>query len=125
MKTRKFFGAIMAVVCLVALGLTFNSCKKLEDDLDGMNNKNDYYSYFAESKDFNYNEAPGYFSTAIKNSVGLDPFQGGDDDKVIEACDACYEELKPKLHGKKGTVTVYKTRHPDGRQKVVKFYDFE
>ena len=125
MKTKTILFAMVATLCIALLGTTFSSCNKLEDDITGMNNSNDYYSYWADSKDFNYNEAAGYFNTAIKQALGTDqPILGGNDSKVIEACDQCYESVKEKLQGKKGTIHVMKTRHPDGKQKEIKTYDF-
>lgn len=125
MKTNSILFAIVATLCIALLGTTFSSCKKIEDDLDGMNNRNDYYSYWADSRDFNYNEAPGYFNTAIKEALGTEEsILGGDDNKVIEACDKCYESLKEKLQGKTGKVHIMKTRHPDGKQKEIKVYEF-
>lgn len=125
MKTNSILFAIVATLCIALLGTTFSSCKKIEDDLDGMNNRNDYYSYWADSRDLNYNEAAGYFNTAIKQALGTDePIQGGNDNKVIEACDQCYESLKEKLQGKTGKVHIMKTRRPDGKQKEIKVYEF-
>jgi hypothetical protein len=125
MKTNSILFAIVATLCIALLSTTFSSCKKIEDDLDGMNNRNDYYSYWADSRDFNYNEAPGYFNTAIKEALGTEEsILGGDDSKVIEACDKCYEKLKEQLHGKTGKVHIMKTRHPDGKQKEIKVYEF-
>ncbi len=125
MKTNSILVAIVATLCIALLGTTFCSCKKIEDDLDGMNNRNDYYSYWADSRDLNYNEAAGYFNTAIKQALGTDePIQGGNDSKVLEACDKCYENLKEQLHGKTGKVHIMKTRHPDGKQKEIKVYEF-
>lgn len=125
MKTNSILFAIVATLCIALLGTTFSSCKKIEDDLDGMNNRNDYYSYWADSRDLNYNEAPGYFNTAIKEALGTEEsILGGDDSKVIEACDKCYEKLKEQLHGKTGKVHIMKTRHPDGKQKEIKVYEF-
>ena len=125
MKTKTILFSIVTVLCVVLSGMTFSSCNKLEDELDGMNNSNEYYNYWADSKDFNYNEAAGYFNTAIKQALGTEEaILGGNDSKVIEACDKCYESMKEKLHGKKGTVHIMKTRHPDGKQKEIAFYDF-
>ena len=115
--------AAATCVCLAALGMMFVSCKELED-IDGMNNPQDYYSYRAHSNDFEYQKACGPFDAAIKFSVGSDPILGGNDDKVIEACNTCYESLKPQLQGKSGKVVIYKTRHPDGKQKTLKEYKF-
>lgn len=126
MKTKATLFTILAMLCIVISGITFGSCNKLEDELSGMNNSNAYYSYWADSKDFNYNEAAGYFNTAIKDALGTtDPILGGNDNKVIEACDKCYESLKEKLKGKSGGVHIMKTLHPDGKQKEIKTYVFE
>ena len=57
--------------------------------------------------------------------MGLGPILGGNDDKVIEACNACYENLKQRLSGKSGMVTIIKTRHPDGKSKMLTAYAFE
>ena len=110
----------LAFICIVAAGITFASC----NDLEGMDDGNAYYTYRAHSDNLGYKEATGYFDTAIRFSVGMDPILGGNDDKVIEACDKCYEELTPKLKGKSGLVIIYKTRHPDGKQKNLKAYKF-
>lgn len=115
--------AAATCICLAALGMMFVSCKELEE-IEGMNDPQAYYTYRAHSNDFKYQEACGPFDAAIKFSVGSDPIQGGNDDKVIEACDECYENLKTQLQGKSGTVLIYKTRHPDGKQKALKIYSF-
>lgn len=112
-----------ACFCLAALGMMFASCKELEE-LEGMNDPQSYYTYRSSSNDFKYQEACGPFDAAIKFSVGSNPILGGDDDKVIEACNKCYESLKPQLQGKSGNVFIYKTRHPDGKQKKLKEYKF-
>ena len=84
-----------------------------------------YYTYRAQSNDFNYLDAAGPFDSAILNSVGMAPILGGDDKKVIEACNACYENLKQRTNRKNGCVIIYKTRHPDGRQKILTTYAFQ
>ena len=113
----------MAALCLAVLGNMLTSCDKI-DEIEGMNDQRAYYSYRAHSTDFNYEDAAGPFDTAIRQSVGTDPILGGNDDKVIEACNECYEKLKPQLKGKSGKVFIYKTRHPDGKQKTLKKYKF-
>ena len=113
--------SLMAVCLAVSVAL-LTSCDKLEEE--GMNNGADFYSYRAFSNDFDYSDGAGPFDTAIRFSVGMDPFRGGDDAKVIEACDACYEDLKPRLSGRSGKVIIFKTRHPDGKQKTLKEYEF-
>lgn len=112
----------LMAICLAVTGTMLTSCEKLEEE--GMNNSADFYSYRAFSNDFDYSDAAGPFDTAIRFSVGMEPIQGGDDDKVIKACDECYESLKQRLNGKKGKVIIYKTRHPDGKQKDLKVYKF-
>ena len=107
--------------CAMTTGV-FTACDKLEEE--GMNDVAAFYSYRAFSNDFDYSDAAGPFDTAIRFSVGMDPIQGGDDAKVIEACDECYESLKPRLSGRSGKVIIYKTRHPDGKQKNLKVYKF-
>lgn len=109
---------------LIISGFTFASCSKLEDELDGMNDPRAYYSYISLSSNFDYQDACGPFDTAIRFSVGLDPIMGGADDKVKEACDACYENLKTKLKGGSGKVGILKTRHPDGKKKIFLTYEF-
>ena len=65
-------------------------------------------------------------NTAIKDALGTtEAIQGNNDDKVIEACDKCYEKMKERLQGKHGTVHIMKTLHPDGKQKEIKAYVFE
>ena len=113
------------MLCIVISGIIFGSCNKLDEDRAGLNNPDNYFTYWADSKDFNYNEAAGYFNTAIKEALGTtDAILGGNDDKVIEACNKCYESMKVKLQGKTGTIHIMKTRHPDGKQKEIKWYDF-
>ena len=109
---------------LIISSFTFVSCEKLEDDFDGMNESAAFYSYISFGPAFDYQDACGPFDTAIRFSVGLDPILGGADDKVKEACDACYEELKTKLKGRGGKVAILKTRHPDGKQKIFLSYEF-
>ena len=111
---------LAAVLCCAMTTTVFTSCSELE----GMDDGNAYYAYRAHSDNFSYQEATGSFDAAIRLSVGMDPILGGNDDKVIEACDKCYEELTPKLKGKSGKVIIYKTRHPDGKQKNLKEYKF-
>ena len=89
-----------------------------------MYNAADFYSYRAFSNDFDYSDAAGPFDTAIRFAVGMDPIRGGNDAKVIEACDACYENLKQRLSGKSGKVIILKFRHPDGKQMDLKVYKF-
>ncbi len=109
---------------LIISGFTYASCDKLKDEMEGMNESGAYYSYKSFSTDFDYSDACGPFDTAIRLSVGLDPIMGGADDKVKEACDACYENLKTKLQGRSGKVAILKIRHPDGRQKIFLTYKF-
>ena len=111
-------------ICLAVSGTILTSCEKLEDAMDGMNESGANYSYISFSSDFDYQDACGPFDTAIRFSVGLDPIMGGADDKVKEVCDACYENLKTKLQGRSGKVVILKTRHPDGRQKIILTYKF-
>jgi len=113
----------LAAICLAVSGTMLTSCDKI-DEMEGMNDNRAYYSYKAQSNDFDYQDAAGPFDTAIRNSVGLDPIMGGDDSKVIKACDACYENLKQRLSGRSGKVFIYKIRHPDGKQKKLKEYKF-
>ncbi|MBP5340125.1 MAG: hypothetical protein J6Z14_12640 [Prevotella sp.] len=54
----------------------------------------------------------------------MEPIMGGNDGKVIEACDACYDTVKARLDGRGGTVLIYKTRHPDCKQKILREYKF-
>ena len=112
----------VAAICLAVSGMMLTSCDKFEEE--GMNDAAAFYSYRAFCHDFDYQDAAGPFDTAIRFSVGMDPIQGGNDDKVIEACDACYENLKQRLKGRKGKALIYKTRHPDGKQKILKEYKF-
>ena len=114
----------LMVICLAVSGAILTSCEKLEDAMDGMNESGANYSYISFSSDFDYQDACGPFDTAIRFSVGLDPIMGGADDKVKEVCDACYENLKTKLQGRSGKVVILKTRHPDGRQKIILTYKF-
>ena len=104
---------------------TFVSCEKLEDDFDGMNESAAFYSYISFGPAFAYEDACDPFDTAIRFSVGLDPILGGADDKVKEACDACYEDLKTNLKGRGGKVAILKTRHPDGKSKMLTAYAFQ
>ena len=125
MKTNSILFAIVATLCIVLLGLSFGSCNKLDEDRAGLNNPDNYFTYWADSKDFNYNEAAGYFNTAIKDALGTtEAIQGNNDDKVIEACNKCYEKMKDRLQGKHGTVHIMKTLHPDGKQKEIMSYEF-
>ena len=77
------------IYAVAALNIMLLSCSKAED-MEGMNDMRAFYSYKAFSKDFDYQVAEGPFDTAIRFSVGMDPIQGGNDDKVIEACDKCF-----------------------------------
>lgn len=111
---------MLAAILTICCTATLTSC----GDEIGMNEPNAYYAYTAYSNDFSYQEAAGPFNAAILFAVGKDPILGGNDEKVKEACDKCYEELKPKLQGKSGKVIIYKTRHPDGKQMDLKKYKF-
>ena len=95
----------VVMMMLLMAGVAFSGCDKLKDDMDGMNIPR-----------------PGHFDTAIRTAVGLDPIVGGADDKVIEACDKCCEELKARPH-KSGAVMIRKIRHPDGKWIVLKIYE--
>ena len=119
---RKIIMTLAAVLCCAMTTVVFTSCNKLDEE--GMNDNAAYYSYRAQSSNFDYQDAVGPFNTAIRFSVGLEPILGGDDDKVIEACDACYESLKQRLSGKSGKVFIYKIRHPDGKQMKLAEYKF-
>lgn len=119
---KKNMMTLAVVLCCAMTTVLFTACDKLEEE--GMNNGADFYSYRAHSTDFDYSDAAGPFDTAIRFSVGMDPIQGGNDAKVIEACDACYENLKQRLSGKSGKVIILKFRHPDGKQKDLKVYEF-
>ena len=110
--------------CLVATGFALSSCQEKLDEIEGMDNKNMYYSYKAESTDLKYQEAVAPFNLAISKAVGSKPIQGGNDTKVIDACNACYDEFKTTLK-KKGTVDIFKIRQLDGRQKRIMFYTFK
>ena len=112
----------LTAICLAVSGTMLTSCNKLEEE--GMNNGADFYSYRAQSNDFDYQDGAGPFDTAIRFSVGMEPIQGGNDDMVIKACDACYEDLKPRLSGRSGKVIIFKIRHPDGKQKTLREYEF-
>ena len=115
---------VAMTLLLTVSGFTLSSCEKLEDDFNGMNDSNAFYSYKSFSTDFDYQDACGPFDTAIRFSVGLEPIMGGADGQVKEACDACYENLKTKLQGRSGKVIIFKTRRPDGIQKILKEYRF-
>lgn len=119
---KKIMMTLAAVLCCAMTTVVFTACEKLEEE--GMYNAADFYSYRAFSNDFDYSDAAGPFDTAIRFAVGMEPFRGGNDAKVIEACDACYENLKQRLNGKSGKVIIYKFRHPDGKQLELKVYKF-
>ena len=118
---KKFMMTLAAVLCCAMTTVVFTSCDK-EDE--GMNDGFAYYNYRAMSTDFDYQDAAGAFDTAIRFAGCFDPFVGGNDDKVVRACDAVYEELKQELVGRSGKVSIIKIRHPDGKQKVLKIYEF-
>ena len=120
MKT--FLLTATAFVCILS-NVMLTSCEKLEDQ-DGMNDPRAYYNYRAMTTNFDYQEAAGPFNTAIRTAGCWDPIMGGDDKKVIETCDACYENLKQKLRNRRGNVYIHKLRHPDGKDKVIKEYKF-
>lgn len=64
--------------------------------------------------------------TAVFTSCDkLNEWEGMNDDKVIEACNACYENLKQRLNGRSGMVVIIKTRHPDGKSKMLTAYAFQ
>ena len=120
---RTFLMTTAIFICFVASGLALTSCEKM-DDMQGMNDPRADYNYRAQTTDFDYQEAAGPFDTAIRTVGCWEPFMGGDDDKVIEACNACYESLKVKLRNRSGKVFIYKIRHPDGKSKIIKEYKF-
>jgi hypothetical protein len=113
-----------AAITLMMTTAVLTSCEKLEE-WEGMNDGRAYYTYKAQSNDFDYRDGAGPFDMAIRNSVGLEPILGGNDEKVIEACNACYENLKQRLNGKSGMVVIIKTRHPDGKSKMLTAYAFQ
>lgn len=126
MKTKATLFTISAVLCFVIAGITLGSCKKLDEDRAGMNNPDNYFTYWANSSDFEYGEAAGQFNYAIKQALGTEEaIQGDNDAKVIEACDKCYESLKEKLKGRSGVVHIVKMLHPNGAQKEIQTYVFE
>ena len=103
----------------------FASCDKI-DEIEGMNDQRAEYGYRAVTYDFNYDEAAGPFDSAIREVGCWEPVMGGADDKVIDICDRCYEQLKSStLQGRNGKVLIMKIRHPDGKQKVIREYKFE
>jgi hypothetical protein len=118
---RKILMTLAAVLCCTMTTVMFSSCDKEEE---GMNDGFAYYNYRAMTEDFDYSDAAGPFDTAIRFSVGMEPFMGGDDNKVLRACDAVYEELKKELRGRSGKVSIIKIRHPDGKQMILKEYEF-
>ena len=114
---KKFLLTAFACLCIAASGIFLASCIK-----DGMDDENLMYSYVAHSNDFNY----GPFEKAIKEALGgAVRVPGGNDDKVIKACDKCYEEMKAQIKDKNGMVIIYKRRYPDGIQKILMIYNFE
>ena len=119
---KKYLMTLAAVLCCAVTTAVLTACDKLEEE--GMNNGADFYSYRAQSPDYDYQDGAGPFDTVIRFSVGMDPIQGGNDEKVIKACDACYEELKQRPNRKEGKVYVFRIRHPDGKQKTLKEYEF-
>jgi hypothetical protein len=120
---KKILMAAVACICITAMSTTFSSCKEI-DELQGMNDANAYYSYGASGQGTNGAEAEGQFRVAIQQAVGQGTILGGADDKVIQACDKCYEELKPKMQGKSAVVYIVKKRHPEGWQKNLTAYIF-
>lgn len=126
MNSKHYKLRLMAAAAITLLLTTavFTSCDKL-DEWEGMNDSRAYYTYKAQSNDSDFKDAVGAFDSAIRNSVGTGAILGGDDDKVIEACNACYENLKQRLNGKSGMVTIIKTRHPDGKSKMLTAYAFQ
>ncbi len=121
---KKILMAAVACICITAMSTTFSSCKEMEEEVEGMNDANAYYSYGASSEGTNGVEAEGQFRVAIQQAVGRESILGGADDKVIQACDKCYDNIKPKFQGKSAKVFIIKKRHPDGRQKNLKVYIF-
>ena len=121
---KKILMAAVACICITAMSTTFSSCKEMEEEVEGMNDANAYYSYGASSEGTNGVEAEGQFRVAIQQAVGRESILGGADDKVIQVCDKCYDNIKPKFQGKSATVFIIKKRHPDGRQKNLKVYIF-
>ena len=121
---KKILMTAVACICITAMSTTFSSCKEMEEEVEGMNDANAYYSYGASSEGTNGVEAEGQFRVAIQQAVGRESILGGADDKVIQACDKCYDNIKPKFQGKSATVFIIKKRHPDGRQKNLKVYIF-
>ena len=124
MNSKLYKLRLMAAAAITLMTAVFTSCDKL-DEWEGMNDGRAYYTYKAQSNDFDYKDGAGPFDTAIRNSVGLDPILGYNDYKVIEACNACYENLKQRLNGRSGMVVIIKTRHPDGKSKMLTAYAFQ
>ena len=122
LTTRMMTVATTLLLTISCLSRT--TCEKLEDEVNALYETHEQDSYKSFSTDFDYQDACGPFDTAIRFSVGLEPIMGGADGQVKEACDACYENLKTKLQGRSGKVVIFKTRRPDGRQKILKEYKF-
>lgn len=112
---KKYLLTAISLICLVS-GLLFISCT--EDDMD---NESMLYSYFPYSEKLSLSP----FETAIKQALdGKEQVSNGYDDKVIKACDKCYEEMKAQIKDKSGEVTIVKKQHPSGKQKELKKYKF-
>ena len=124
MNSKHYKLRLMAAAAITLMTAVFTSCDKL-DEWEGMNDGRAYYTYKAQSNDSDFKDAVGAFDSAISNSVGTGAILGGDDDKVIEACNACYENLKQRLNGRSGMVVIIKTRHPDGKSKMLTAYAFQ
>ena len=50
MKTKATLFTILAMLCIVISGITFGSCNKLDEDRAGLNNPDNYFTYWADSK---------------------------------------------------------------------------
>lgn len=115
--------AFTAIIAFTVSNIALTSCNKL-DEVEGMNEPNSYYSYGAATNDSKIKDVAAEFEHYIHNAVGNTSIKGGADDEVISVCDKCYNHIKNDWGNVRGSVRIIKRRHPDGREKAIKTYNF-
>ena len=104
MKVEKSLKSLMAIVCMMVMALSFNSCSNDDDD----NEKSIYY--IAEGSITGSLFAISDYTTAIKSVFGgtTNGSYTAKDTEVIAACDAVYQKHKTDHPTWKGQIKIKK-----------------
>jgi hypothetical protein len=108
MKVEKSLKSLMAIVCMMVMALSFNSCSNDDDD-----NEN-FICYIAEGQitgsDLGATFSISDYTTAIKSVFGgtTNGSYTAKDTEVIAACDAVYQKHKTDHPTWKGQIKIKK-----------------